>query len=120
MKSDKYLTRCRNLATKMMNNGIKNTLKEEFSNAHGSVTMRQLAFEAIGALILVVILILVPRLGASIEDGLPAIPENSSWVGTTDGGSIWGQLEPMFTVAALVIIIGIVIRVVYGLRDAGN
>lgn len=120
MKSDKYLTRCQKLATKMMNNGIVNTLKEEFSNAHGAVTMSRLAFEAIGALILVIILILVPRLGAAIEDGMPAISDNSSWAGAADGGAMWAQLEPMFTVAALVIIIGMVIRVVYGLRDAGN
>lgn len=101
----------------MMNNGIVKTLKEEFSNAHGAVTMSRLAFEAIGALILVIILILVPRLGATIEDGMPALPDNSTW-SSTAGGDIWGQLEPMFTVAALVIVVGIIIRVVYALREA--
>ena len=34
------------------------------------------------------------------------------------GADVWGQLEPMFTVAAIVIVIGMVIRVIYGLRDA--
>lgn len=116
MKSDKYLTRCQNLATKMMNNGIVKTLKGEFSNAHGAVTMGRLAFEAIGALIFVIILILVPRLGATIESGMPALPSDSSW-GSASGGEVWSQLEPMFTVAALVIVVGMIIRVVYALRD---
>ena len=112
-----YFERCYKLAQKMKNNGIAETLKEEFSNAHGAVTLSRLAFEAIGALILIIILILVPRLGSTIEDGMPAINETSQWAGAS-GVDVWGQLEPMFTVAAIVIVIGMVIRVIYGLRDA--
>ena len=78
-----YFERCYKLAQKMMNNGIAETLKEEFSNAHGAVTLSRLAFEAIGALILVIILILVPRLGSTIESGMPAIPEGSEWAGAS-------------------------------------
>lgn len=116
MLGDKSLKRVQALANKMMTNGISATLKEEFSNAHGAVTLSRLAFEAIGALILVIILILVPRLGSTIESGMPDLPAESAW-GNGTGAEMWGQLEPMFTVAAIVIVIGMVIRVIYGLRD---
>lgn len=115
-----YFERCYKLAQKMMNNGIAETLKEEFSNAHGAITLSRLAFEAIGALILVIILLLVPRLGSAIESGMPALPEGSEWAGATGGAEMWGQLEPMFTVAAIVIVIGMVIRVIYGFREIAN
>lgn len=116
MLGDKSLKRVQALANKMKTNGISATLKEEFSNAHGAVTLSRLAFEAIGALILVIILVLVPRLGSTIETGLGALPEGTNW-SAGSGAEMWGQLEPMFTVAAIVIVIGMVIRVIYGLRD---
>lgn len=115
-KMKKYAERVNALAHKMMSHGIAATLKEEFANAHGSVTLSRLAFEAIGALILVIILLLVPRLGSTIEEGLPDLPAESAW-GNFSGSGLWGQLEPMFTVAAIVIIIGMVIRVIYGLKN---
>lgn len=115
MLGDKSLKRVQALANKMMTNGISATLKEEFSNAHGAVTLSRLAFEAIGALILVIILILVPRLGSTIESGMPDVTD-PNWT-SASGADMWGQLEPMFTVAAIVIVIGMVIRVIYGLRD---
>lgn len=111
----------KSMACAMMGHGVLHTLKEEFKNVDGAVTLMKIGIEAIAALILIVIWVLIPQIGSAIEDNMPAINETSQWANSPAGYELWAQIEPMLRVCIIVVIVALVLKVIYDLRQtSGN
>ncbi|MDD3098878.1 MAG: hypothetical protein PHW36_00820 [Bacilli bacterium] len=91
-------------------------LKQTVLNESGAVNMTLLGAEAIGILILVVIWTIIPYIGSTLTEAIPAINESSAWYGVSDGASLWIQAEPMLRICVIVVIVGLVLSVVLTLR----
>lgn len=101
--------------------GFVNHYKQAFADAHGVVSIGMIAAEAISILILIVVLVLIPTIGSAIEDNMPAINSTSHWAEYTGAGaSTWGQVSPLITVAVIVCIIGLVLKVIWDLKRNNN
>ena len=91
--------------------------KEALKNTHGAVNIGMIAAEAISILILIVVLVLIPTIGSAVGDNMPEISNTSAWHEYADSGaSTWGQVSPLITVAVIVCIIGLVLKVIYDLK----
>lgn len=98
--------------------GYLNHYREAFKNAGGVVSIGMIAAEAISILILIVVLVLIPTIGAAITDNMPKINETSPWYEHQgSGASTWGQVSPLLTVAVIVVIIGLVLKVIWDLKQ---
>jgi len=69
---------------------------------------------AIGILTLIAIFSVIPVVGGSIDNAMPALDEGSEWNTTTNtdlpsGASMWTQLGPLLVLAVLALVIGLVI-----------
>lgn len=108
-------------ALQVYNEGYLKHYKEAFKNASGAVTISKIAAEAISILILIVVLVLIPLIGSSVEDNMPAINSTSAWKVYEGGGaSTWGVVQPLLTVCVIVAIIALVLKVIYDLKQKGN
>lgn len=91
--------------------------REALQNATGAVNIGMIAAEAISILILIVVLVLIPTIGSAVGDNMPAIKTGSAWANySTSGATTWGQISPLITVAVIVCIIGLVLKVIYDLK----
>lgn len=107
----------KSMACAMMGHGILTTLKDEVKNIDGAVTLMKIGVEAIAALILIVIWVLIPQIGSAIEDNMPSINETSQWASSPAGYDLWAQIEPMLRVCIIVVIVALVLKVIYDLRQ---
>lgn len=107
----------KSMACAMMGHGILTTLKDEVQNIDGAVTLMKIGVEAIAALILIVIWVLIPQIGSAIEDNMPAINSTSEWAASPAGYDLWAQIEPMLRVCIIVVIVALVLKVIYDLRQ---
>ncbi|MDD5049994.1 MAG: hypothetical protein PHH09_13800 [Methanoregulaceae archaeon] len=69
---------------------------------------------AIGILTLIAVFSVIPVVGGSIDNAMPALEEGSEWNTTTNtdlpsGASMWTQLGPLLVLAVLALVIGLVI-----------
>lgn len=108
------------MACDMQAEGIIPTLKSEMKNVDGAVTLMKIGVEAIAALILVVIWVLIPQIGSAITDNMPSINETSQWASSPAGYDLWAQIEPMLRVCVIVVIVALVLKVIYDLRGSGS
>lgn len=105
-------------AKEVRSEGFLKHYAAEFAKASGAVSISKIAAECISILILIVVLVLIPQIGSAVEDNMPDIPANSSWTEFTDtGASTWGQISPLITVCVIVCLIGLVLKVIYDLRQ---
>lgn len=119
-KANRFVSNAKMMACDMMNNGVLATLKQEAKNIDGAVTLMKIGVEAIAALILIVIWVLIPQIGSAIEDNMPAINETSQWASSPAGYELWAQIEPMLRVCIIVVIVALVLKVIYDLRQSSN
>lgn len=111
----------KSLACDMQANGIIPALKAEAKNVSGAITLGKIGMEAIAALILIVIWVLIPQIGSAITDNMPAINESSDWLKYSNSGiELWAQVEPMLRVCIIVIIVALILKVIYDLKGSGN
>lgn len=110
----------KSMACAFMGHGVLTTLKEEAKNIDGAVTLMKIGVEAIAALILIVIWVLIPQIGSAIEDNMPAINSTSEWAASPAGYDLWAQIEPMLRVCIIVVIVALVLKVIYDLRQSSN
>lgn len=108
------------MACDMQAEGIIPTLKSELKNVDGAITLMKIGIEAISALILIVIWVLIPQIGSAIEDNMPSIDSASEWASSPAGYDLWVQIEPMLRVCIIVVIVALVLKVIYDLRGAGS
>ena len=91
---------------------------EEFKNAEGAVSIGKIAAECISILILIVVLVLIPQIGSAIEDNMPPMNATSAWKEYAgNGADTWGTVSPLVTVCVIVCLIGLVLKVIYDLRQ---
>lgn len=120
-KASRFVSNAKMMACDMQSNGVLATLKAEAKNVTGAITLGKIGMEAIAALILIVIWVLIPQIGSAITDNMPTINESSDWFGYTDSGiDLWSQIEPMLRVCIIVIIVALILKVIYDLRDQNN
>lgn len=120
-KAHRFVSNAKMMACDMQTNGVLATLKTEVKNANGAVTLGKIGMEAIAALILIVIWVLIPQIGSAITDNMPAINSSSEWAEYAGSGTeLWGQIEPMLRVCIIVIIVALILKVIYDLRDQNN
>lgn len=109
------------LACDMMSNGVMPTLKKELASVDGAITLGKIGMEAISALILIVIWVLIPQIGSAITDNMPSISADSAWNNVTSSGiELWGQVEPMLRVCVIVVIVALILKVIYDLKGSGS
>lgn len=105
-------------AKEVRSKGFLKHYAEEFKKAEGAVSIGKIAAECISILILIVVLVLIPQIGSAIEDNMPAIDANSSWKEYAgNGAETWGTVSPLITVCVIVALIGMVLKVIYDLRQ---
>jgi len=86
-------------------------------------TFDKLVAAAIGALILVVIFSVVPMIGSEVDDATGDLAADSPWNSTTNtdiatGADLWGSVGSMISLAAVIIIVGVVLgAIMYFKRD---
>lgn len=120
-KASRFVSNAKMMACDMQTNGVLATLKTEVKNVTGAVTLGKIGMEAIAALILIVIWVLIPQIGSAITDNMPDIAEGSDWANYTNSGiELWSQIEPMLRVCIIVIIVALILKVIYDLRDQNN
>lgn len=101
--------------------GFLNHYKREFADAKGAVTVSKIGLEAVGILVLIVILILIPTIGSAIQSAMPTIESTSPWAGHEgDAAGLWESVAPIITVCVLVCLVGLVLKVIFDLRAAKN
>jgi len=69
---------------------------------------------AIGILTLIAVFSVIPVVGGSIDNAMPALDEGSEWNTTTNpdlpsGATMWTQIGPLLVLAVLAMVIGLVI-----------
>lgn len=120
-KASRFVSNAKMMACDMQTNGVLATLKTEVKNVTGAVTLGKIGMEAIAALILIVIWVLIPQIGSAITDNMPDIAAGSDWANYTNSGiELWSQIEPMLRVCIIVIIVALILKVIYDLRDQNN
>lgn len=77
----------------------------------------QLIAAAIGALILVVIFSVVPMIGSEVDDATGDLAADSQWNSTTNtdiatGADLWGSVGSMISLAAVIIVVGVVLAAI--------
>lgn len=101
--------------------GFFNHYKRELAEASGAVTISKIAFEAIGILVLIIVLVLIPVIGNAVETAMPAPESTSPWAEFVGGGAaMWGTVSPILTVCVLVCIVGLVLKVIWDLKKNNN
>lgn len=101
--------------------GFLNHYKRELADAKGAVTISKIGLEAVGILVLIVILILIPTIGNAIQAAMPTIAESSAWAEfTEDAANLYGSVAPIITVCVLVCLVGLVLKVIFDLRANKN
>lgn len=111
----------KSLACDMQAYGIIPALKAEVKNVSGAITLGKIGMEAVSALILIVIWVLIPQIGSAITDNMPDIADGSTWANYTNSGiELWAQVEPMLRVCIIVIIVALILKVIYDLKGSGN
>lgn len=99
--------------------GFLTHYKREFANAKGAVTISKIGMECVGILVLIVVLILIPTIGAAITAAMPTIESTSPWAGHEgDAAGLWDSVAPIVTVCVLVCLVGLVLKVIFDLRQA--
>ena len=90
---------------------IKEFMKDERGNA-----ILMLVAMAIGILILIVIVTLVPPVAYNVQNSVTV--SSGEWssqnAGFTNGSEMWAQLSPMMGTTALVAVVGVLISVLLG------
>ena len=101
--------------------GFLTHYKREFANAHGAVTISKIGMECVGVLVLIVVLILIPNIGAAITAAMPKMADKSPWAGHEgDAAGLWSSVSPIVTVCVLVCLVGLVLKVIFDLRQTRN
>lgn len=101
--------------------GFLNHYRRELADAHGAVTISKIAFEAIGILVLIIVLVLIPVIGNAVETAMPAPDPTSPWADFIgQGATMWGTVAPIITVCVLVTIVGLVLKVIWDLKKNNN
>lgn len=88
--------------------------KQALTNAKAKVSMTALGAELIGIVILCVIIAICPVICDAIVKALPNTTSN--W-GDVTANSLFTTLVPMVSVCAIVILAGLVIKVIYDIRN---
>lgn len=105
-------------AKEVRTKGFLKHYAEEFKKAEGAVSIGKIAAECISILILIVVLVLIPQIGSAIEDNMPAIENTSAWHEYAgEGATTWGTVSPLVTVCVICCLIGLVLKVIYDLRQ---
>ena len=79
-------------------------------------SMERLSSIAIGVLLLIAVVAIIPMVGDRIEDARGTLAADSQWNSSVntdivEGYDIWGDVGSMISLAAVVIVVGVVIAV---------
>ena len=109
---DVYLRR-HEIRANLYLNGFKQVILDEC----GSVDMSKIGHEAIGVLALIVIFTIIPIVGSLIENSM-SLPDGSKWANVTSGIKLWEQIGPIFKIAAVIVIVGFILKIIYDFKTS--
>ena len=116
-----------------------NRFKQVILDECGSVDMSKIGHEAIGVLALIVIFTIIPIVGNLISNCLVipkvtqvvpnefldtdrTIPKtvevDSPWNNTTSGINLWEQVGPIFQIAAVIVVVGFILKIIYNFKTS--
>lgn len=111
------MTHITDLAHKAMAVGFKQTMKEEIKNREGRVSMAMIGAEAVSILVLIVVFMIIPFIGQAISNAMGNIDVNSPWANAPNGTSLWSSVAPILQTACIVVVVGLILKVIYDLRQ---
>lgn len=98
-------------------NLITKGLKQLMLDECGAVTMSKIGYEAIGILVLVVIWAIIPEVGVIITQNLNANTTGTEWADAPSAAGLWTQTAPMMQACIIIVIVGLILKVIYDLRQ---
>lgn len=91
-------------------------------NSDGQAGIMALVGIAIGVMILAVVYIIMPLVGSELDQAV-TLPADSQWNASVNtdietGYDLWGSVGGIITVAAIIVVVAVFLKILVGLRTA--